>query len=1028
MKKFLISLFVLLGFCGSLSTNSEAMRIADIPLAGVRQAPIIGSRISTDPRAAEWADSLMERMSLKEKIGQLLVYKFAPQNTRSNRQLIQRVIRQYHIGGVLFSGGNLVSQAQLTNEAQSHSRIPLMVTLDGEWGLAMRLKPTPVFPRNRILGCIANDSLIYEYGREVARECREMGITVNFAPVADVDNNADNPVINVRSFGESRYNVAAKVVAYARGLEDGGVVAVAKHFPGHGDTNVDSHKALPTLGFDRQRLDSIEMYPFRRAIAAGIDGIMVGHLDVPALSERSGLPSSLSQSIVTGLLEEELQFTGLKFTDALEMKGVSGNRSACLQALKAGNDLLLVPARLKEEFEAIERAVKRGEVSEELVNAKCRKVLMYKYVLGLHTKPHIQVSGLEQRINTPAARQLIERLSVEAVTLLGNTSHAVPVDTDVKDVALLNVGGRSSVITPFVDEVSTYAVPTVLNVDASTTATARQDILSGLKDYKRIIVCLSDRKVRDYAPFLAAIPADAPTIIYVSFVPAKEMMQAEDALRNAAAVILAHDTLAAVQVRAADVLYGRQVAGGRLSTSLGTLYAVGDGYKAPAEDIAVEPSDEPEPVYRPEDYGFDTVRLALIDSIALEGIARKAYPGCQVVVFKDGHEVINRTYGHHTYDAGALPVISTDVYDLASLSKTTGTLLAVMKLFDETRLNISDYASRYLPYLQGTDKRTITISDLLMHESGLPAVIPFYREAIDDKSYRGSLFASKRDRRHTVQIERNLWATTDFNFKAGLTSPVSTARHTLQVCDSLWIDSRFGDSIYCDKIAKARRGARRYVYSDINFIVLQQVVEAITGMPLDEYLEQEFFKPMGLKRTFYLAAQHLPKDEIVPTVDDAFLRRRLLHGYVHDEAAAFKGGVSGNAGLFSNAAEVACVYQMLLDGGVWQGRRYLSEATCRMFTTVTSRISRRGLGFDKPAPDSRSNPCADSAPKSVYGHTGFTGTCAWVDPDSRMVYVFLSNRVYPHPWVNRLSSLNIRPRIQQALYDALGQVHTLQDM
>ena len=1023
MKKFLASLFVLLAFCGSLSTNSEAMRIADMPSDDVRQAPIIGSRISTDPRAAEWADSLMQHMSLKEKIGQLLVYKFAPQNTRHNRQFMQRVIRQYHIGGVLFSGGSLVSQAQLTNEAQRHSHIPLMVTLDGEWGLAMRLKPTPVFPRNRILGCITNDSLIYEYGREVARECREMGITVNFAPVADVDNNADNPVINVRSFGESRYNVASKVVAYARGLEAGGVVAVAKHFPGHGDTNVDSHKALPTLNFDRQRLDSIEMYPFRRAIAAGIDGIMVGHLDVPALSERNGLPSSLSQNIVTSLLEDELQFTGLKFTDALEMKGVSGNNSACLQALKAGNDLLLVPSRLKEEFEAIERAVKRGEVSEEFINAKCRKVLMYKYVLGLHTKPQIQISGLEQRINTPEAQQLIERLSVEAVTLLGNVGGAVPVDTDVKDVVLLNVGGKSSVIAPFVSELSTYAVPTVLNVDASTTAAARQNILSKLKDYKRIIVCLSDRKVSDYASLLAAIPTEAP-IIYVSFVPAKEMMGAEEGLRHADAVLLAHDTLAAVQVHAANVIYGREQARGSLSTSLGTLYAVGDGFKAPVATSAEETAKEEaaEPVYRPEDYGFDTVRLAQIDSIALEGITKKAYPGCQIVVYKDGHEVISRTYGHHTYDADALPVSATDVYDLASLSKTTGTLLAVMKLFDETRLGISDYASRYLSYLQNTDKRTITISDLLFHESGLPATISFYREAIDDDSYRGKLFVAKRDRNHTVQIESKLWAPSNIKFKAGVTSPVSTSRHTLQICDSLWIDSSFVDSVYCDKIATARRGARRYVYSDINFILLQQAVEAITGMPLDEYLDQEFFKPMGLKRTTYLAARHLPKDEIVPTVDDAFLRHRLLQGYVHDEAAAFKGGVSGNAGLFSNAEEVARIYQMLLDGGVWQGQRYLSEATCRMFTTVTSKRSRRGLGFDKPATNANSsNPCADAAPRSVYGHTGFTGTCAWVDPDSHMVFVFLSNRVNPHPWINRLSSLNIRPRLQQALYDALDK-------
>lgn len=1010
MKKLLILLIILFGFCGNLSPDTDAMRISGDITADRREEPMIGRRIAADPRAAVWADSVLRRMSLKEKIGQLMVYKFAPQNTRRNRQFMQRVIREYHLGGILFSGGSLVQQAQLTNEAQRLSKIPLIITLDGEWGLAMRLKPTPVFPRNRVLGCIANDSLIYEYGREVARECREMGITVNFAPVADVDNNADNPVINVRSFGESRENVADKVIAYARGLESGGVIAVAKHFPGHGDTNVDSHKALPTLGFDRQRLDSIELYPFRKAINAGIDGLMVGHLNVPSLSERAGLPSSLSHNIVTDLLEDELGFTGLKFTDALEMKGVAGNSSACLQALKAGNDMLLVPARLKEEFAAIERAVKKGEVREEFINSKCRKVLMYKYVLGLSVKPQIQVSGLTERINTPEARQLIERLSVEAVTLLGNQERMVPMDTEVRDVAVVNVGGRLRNIEPFLDEFSTYVNPVVFSVEPTTTAAAMRSMQTELAGFRRIIVCLSDRKPQSYDSFLAELPADSVPVVYVSFVPAKEMMEAEDGLRRAAAVVLAHDTLSAVQTHVADLLYGRAIASGRLSTSLTDLYAVGDGYTV---------TPETEPVYLPQDYGFDLDILARIDTIVQEGIDKQAYPGCQVVVFKDGHEVLNKAYGHHTYDAGALPVRDTDVYDLASLSKTTGTLLAVMKLFDETRINLSDYASNYLTYLKGTDKQRITIQDLLLHESGLPAGIAFYRQAIDDKSYGGRLFTAKQDRRHTVQIDRALWANPNFKYKGGLTSAVSDAQHTLQVSSNLWISTSFRDSVYRQELAKVKRGARRYLYSDLNFILLQQVVEAVTGTTLDEYLDREFFRPMGLQRTHYLAARYLPKDDIVPTADDHFLRKELLQGYVHDEAAAFQGGVSGNAGLFSSATEVAKIYQMLLDGGEYEGRRYLSESTVRLFTTETSKISRRGLGFDKPATGSRSNPCAESAPKSVYGHTGFTGTCAWVDPDRRMVYVFLSNRVYPNPWVNRLSSLNIRPRIQQVLYDAL---------
>ena len=342
-----------------------------------------------------------------------------------------------------------------------------------------------------------------------------------------------------------------------------------------------------------------------------------------------------------------------------------------------------------------------------------------------------------------------------------------------------------------------------------------------------------------------------------------------------------------------------------------------------------------------------------------------------------------------------------------------------MKLYDEGRISLSGYASDYLPFLKGTDKEHITLNDLLLHESGLPSTLLFYQDAIDKDSYTGPLFKSRADRQHTVRVGRDTWANPRFRFRSGLTSAVRTDSCTLQVADSLWLAASCKDEMM-RKIASARLRDKRYRYSCVGFILLQQVVEACAGIPLDEFVDREFYRPMGLTHTGFRPLRFLSKADIVPSSVDDFLRKDTLRGFVHDESAAFLGGVSGNAGLFSNASEVARIYQMLLNGGTWDGRRYLSEETCRLFTTQTSRLSRRGLGFDKPdVKHPKSNPCCDSAPASVYGHTGFTGTCAWVDPDNGLVYVFLSNRIYPHVWNGLLMELDVRGRIQETLYRAL---------
>jgi beta-glucosidase-like glycosyl hydrolase/CubicO group peptidase (beta-lactamase class C family) len=970
--------------------------------------PLLVYKALQDKDCRHWVDSVMDKLSFKEKVGQLFIYTIAPVDTKRNLELLREVIDTYKVGGLLFSGGKMQNQVELTNRAQRQAKVPLMITFDGEWGLAMRLRGMPVFPRNMVLGCIRDNKLLYEYGREVARQCRQIGVQVNFAPVADVNINPENPVINTRSFGEDPIQVADKVIAYASGLESGGVLSVCKHFPGHGDTDVDSHKALPVLPFTRERLDSVELYPFKEAIRAGLGGMMVGHLQVPVIEPIGGLPSSLSRNVVYDLLTDELAFKGLIFTDALAMKGVAGNGYVSLQALKAGNDMVLSPRNLKEEIPAVLEAIEKGELTREDIESKCRKVLTYKYVLGLKKKSYVQLSGLEQRINSPQTRDLVRRLNLAAITVLNNKNHILPLHTDKEQtIALLEVGdpGETNALAK---QLSRYTSLARFSLRANQTEEENQRLRDSLSTYKRIIVAVSEQRLAPFQPFFAKFVPESPAI-YLFFTPGKMMLQIQRAVTHASAVVLGHSYNSDVQRQVADVLFAKASADGQLSASLGELFPAGAG-------VTITPKTPLH--FVPEEYGLSSVHLKRIDSIALDGIRQGAYPGCQVVVLKNGHIMFDKAFGTYT-GKGSPRVESTNIYDLASLSKTTGTLLAIMKLYDKGRFNLTDKISDHLPFLQRTDKKDITIQEILYHQSGLPSWIPFYQEAIDKDSYDGRLFSARKDAHHPLQLGTTSWANPKFKFKSEYVSSVKTGDYTVQICDSLWLNRSFRKVIE-EKIAEAPLKQKRYVYSDVGFILLGMLVEQLAGMPMEAYLQREFYEPMGLEHTGYLPLRRFAKSEIVPSNKDRFLRKETLQGFVHDEASAFFGGLAGNAGLFSTARDVARVYQMLLNGGEIDGQRYLSKETCQLFTTETSKISRRGLGFDKPdADDPKKGNCASAAPAEVYGHTGFTGTCAWVDPVNELVYVFLSNRIYPDVTNRKLNQLHIRERIQGAIYDAM---------
>ena len=653
-------------------------------------------------------------------------------------------------------------------------------------------------------------------------------------------------------------------------------------------------------------------------------------------------------------------------------------------------------------------AVEKGELAREDIENKCRKVLTYKYVLGLKKKTFIQLSGLEQRINRPQTRDLIRRLNQAAITVLNNKNHILPLHADkAQTLALLEIGkpGETEVLAR---QMSRYTSLARFRLRPNQTEAENRRLRDSLATYKRIVIAVSEQRLAPYHSFFAKFAPENPAI-YLFFTPGKMMMQIHHAVSHAPAVILGHSHNSDVQRQTADILFAKATADGRLSASIGGLFPTGAG-------VTITP--ETPLHFIPEEHGLSSALLKKIDTIALDGIQQGAYPGCQVVVLKNGHVMVDKAFG--TYAGKGSPgVESTDIYDLASLSKTTGTLLAVMKLYDKGRFNLTDKISDYLPFLQRTDKKDITIREILYHQSGLPPWLPFYQEVIDKDSYDGRLFSARKDAHHPVQIGTATWANPKFKFKSEYISPVKTGDYTIQICDSLWLNRSFRKVIE-EKIVEAPLKQKRYVYSDIGFILLGMLVEQLAGMPMEAYLQREFYEPMGLERTGYLPLRRFAKSEIVPSNKDRFLRKETLQGYVHDEASAFFGGLAGNAGLFSTAREVARVYQMLLNGGEIDGKRYLSKETCNLFTTETSKISRRGLGFDKPdMEDPKKGNCASGVPAGVYGHTGFTGTCAWVDPENDLVYVFLSNRIYPNVTNRKLNQLHIRERIQAAIYGAM---------
>ncbi len=961
--------------------------------------------------ANEWVDSVFHTLNDDEKIAQLMIVRLSSINLKTRKvtfydSTVAELIRKYNVGGICLFQGGPVTQVNFINHFQSISKTPLLISIDAENGLGMRmLDSVTALPRQMMMGAVDNPQLIYFYGRWVGEQCRRAGIQVNYAPVVDINNNPDNPVINDRSFGEDKYRVAELGTMYMKGLQDAGVMACAKHFPGHGDVSVDSHYDLPVINKDRAQLDSMELYPFRELFKAGIDGAMMAHLFVPAIDNSPNRATSISYNNVTRLLKQDLGFNGLSFTDALEMKGVTKyfpSGEASLQSLIAGNDMLCLPEDIPGSILKIKRAIKTGDLSWEAIDAHVKKVLFIKYKYGLNHWQPIQTRNLARDLNfkTDELRNLI---AASAITVLNNQDKLIPL------VPITEHGGSTiTATTPGDQEMRVAYLGIGLNKDNVFAKRMRSyynaDVyyFNYVEDLTRVATTVQTLKTRydlvviglhGYNRFPAknfGISAPALELLHqvqeqtkaITFVFGNPY-----AVKNfcsAKNLVVCYEDDGITQDIAAQVLAGKMGAGGKLSVTVCPELHYGAGIKTSALQTA--------------DSGNRKLKessLTVIDSIANDAIQQHAIPGCSVLVVKDGKIVYDKSYGYYSYDSTEKVNLET-IYDLASVTKICATTMCLMKLYDEGRLDLHKKLGDYLPWVRGTEKENLVIDDILLHQAGLKAWIPFYRETIDTLT--------------GIPLQ-------------GFYSKTKSSIYDIRVADSMYMRHDWRDTMYKRILESPMTAIGKYIYSDNDFIFLGKVVEQITGMPLNDYVQKEFYNKLGLVTTGFKPRHRFSLNRIAPTEQEKYFRLQVLDGDVHDPGAAMFGGVAGHAGLFSTGYDLAVLMQMVLDGGKYNGYYFFSPETIKLFTAYHSEVSRRGYGFDKPEKDNAKRkdpyPCLSASPET-FGHTGFTGTCVWVDPKYNLIFVFLSNRVNPEGGLNnKLSSMNVRTNIQEAIYHAL---------
>ena len=940
--------------------------------------------LSVNPKLQEkWVDSVYHSMSLDQKIGQLFTPMVFSKKDDKHFDDIKSLIEKYHIGGIIFSLGAPVKQTQWLNEFQSMSKVPLLISMDAEWGVAMRLDSVIAFPWSMTLGAIKENSIIRKIGKRMGEQEKILGVNMSYAPVLDINTNAQNPIIGNRSFGEDPLRVAEKGVALMLGHHDAGILTSGKHFPGHGDTAKDSHKTLPTVSFDRSRLEKIEIYPFKKAIEQGLSSVMTAHLNVPALTD-TGDPASLSHSVVTQLLKQNIGFNGLAVTDALNMKGAEPNdpnSNMDLLALMAGNDILLISKDIPLGIEKIKIAYQKFNKVKIRVEESVKKILKAKYKVGLTHKNRVDTKNIYTRLNTKKDTLLIEEAYAKSITLLKNDNQLLPLDPRTT-YAHIKLGDDQSDV--FETQLRDY-----VNIK-TVTPSSIVETLTALKDFKKVIISyhrsnrspfLSADFSKDDIKLIQAIARKHELVLDI-FVNPYSLIDLGD-LSSIEALIVSYQNSPISQKISAELMNGYGSFLGSLPVGISNIFPVGSG-------IQFEPNEKNKRIGLIEK-GFDPDRLAEIDYFAQRVIDSAITPGMQILVAKSGEILYHKSFGHHTYNK-KIKVENHHLYDLASLTKITATLPLIMREVDRKSFGLNSSFKDFMPELEGTNKANLSVKESLSHYARLTPWIPFYKETIDDKGQPLRKFYRDRDK----------------------------TRFNIPVADQLYLRSNFNQKIKKQVIGSPLLDSLYYKYSDLPFYLFKNFLEKKYKKPLNDLADEFLYEPLGLERTLYNPWKFVPKDEIVPSEIDDYFRHRELRGYVHDMGAAMQGGIGGHAGLFSNAEEVYYIMQMYLQKGSVNGYEFITSKTFDEFNRCyyCDKGNRRGVGFDKPQLKGEGSTCG-CVSKVSFGHMGFTGTYAWADPDQELIFVFLSNRTYPSMSNNLLGQKNVRTRMQALVYKAL---------
>ncbi len=943
----------------------------------------------------QWVDSVYTNMTLDEKVGQLFMIRASAKKNEKEAKTILGHIEKYKVGGICFFQGDPIQLVNLMNRYQGKSKLPMLTSIDGEWGLGMRYPKQAIsFPRALTLGAIQDNNLIHEMGKHIGKHCKRVGLNVNFAPVVDVNNNPKNPVINNRSFGEDKYNVATKGYHYMKGMQDAGVMSCAKHFPGHGDTDTDSHLDLPQINHSKERLDSIELMPFRSLIKQGIGSVMVAHLNIPSIDKRANRPTTLSKSAVTDLLRKELTFGGLIYTDAMEMKGVTKHFApgdADKEAFLAGNDIILLPENLSAGFESIKKGVLDNSISPNRLENSVKRILRAKYTLGLTKWNDIAPENLMDDINSNQSLALKQELLENAMTLAADEDDLVPI-RKIDNIKFSSISIGSTKETAFQKHIANYVQCKHNLLAKSSTASKKGIVANSIKDSDYVIVGIHD--MSKYASknfginqrnvdFLKSLEKEKKVIIVLFGSP--YALKYFDDFSN---VIVAYESDEMTQEVAAEAIFGSIPIKGKLPVTASNKYTYGVGtYRSALGRLGYSV---------PERVGMDSKVLAGIDTIVEEMIEKKAAPGCQIIAAKDGKIVFHKSYGHFTYDKKR-EVEKSDVYDVASVTKICASTLSLMKLYDENKFDLNAPIDRYIAEADTCNKGNLNVKMALAHHARLAGWIPFYKNTVSE---------SKKN-------PQPLEAYYSKTLKPGFTIPVA---------DSLFLRTDYRDSIWSRIYTSELNETRRYRYSDLAFYFMHKTIFNLVGEPINIYADKNFYSPLGLHKTGYLPLQKHDKSCIAPSELDTYFRRQKIQGHVHDMGAAMLGGVSGHAGLFSNAKELATIYQMLLNGGTYGGQQFIDPETIKLFTTRYHESSRRGLGFDmKELKSTKSPNMSELASKSTFGHTGFTGIAAFADPEENLVYIFVSNRTYPDMNNYKFVKGEYRPRVQSQIYKSLSK-------